>query len=56
MLSARLLTLLLTVALVVLIAGLLSVVGGFLIARLASTRAEQRVFGSGATIATRERA
>ena len=42
--------------LVVLIAGLLSVVGGFLIARLASTRAEQRVFGSGATIATRERA
>jgi hypothetical protein len=40
----------------VLIAGLLSVAGGFLIARLASTRAEQRVFGSGATIATRERA
>ncbi len=41
---------------VVLIAGVLSVAGGFLIARLASTRAEQRVFGSGATIATRERA
>ena len=41
---------------VVLIAGLLSVVGGFFIARLASTRAEQRVFGSGATIAARERA
>jgi tight adherence protein B len=41
---------------VVLIAGLLSVAGGFLIARLGSTRAEQRVFGSGATIATRESA
>ena len=41
---------------VVLIAGLLSVAGGFLIARLGSTRAEQRVFGSSATVATRERA
>jgi len=41
---------------VVLIAGFLSVVGGFFIARLASTRAEQRVFGSSATVATRDRA
>jgi Tfp pilus assembly protein PilN len=41
---------------VVLIAGLLSVAGGFFIARLASTRAEQRVFGSSAAVATRERA
>jgi hypothetical protein len=39
---------------VVLIAGLLSLAGGFLIARLARSRAEQRVFGSGAPIATRE--
>jgi hypothetical protein len=41
---------------VVLIAGLLSVAGGYLIARLASTRSEQRVFGSSATVATKERA
>jgi tight adherence protein B len=41
---------------VVLIAGLLSVAGGVLIARLARTRAEQRVFGSSATIVMRERA
>lgn len=40
--------------LVVLLAGVLSVVGGLLIARLARTRAEQRVFGSSATLATRE--
>ena len=42
--------------LVVLVAGVLSVVGGVLIARLARTRAEQRVFGSSATLAVRERA
>lgn len=41
--------------LVVLVAGVLSVAGGLLIARLARTRAEQRVFGSSATLATRER-
>ena len=41
---------------VVLVAGLLSVAGGVLIARLARTRAEQRVFGSSATIVMRERA
>ena len=40
--------------LVVLVAGVLSVVGGVLIARLARTRAEQRVFGSSATLAARE--
>ncbi len=42
--------------LVVLVAGVLSVVGGVLIARLARTRAEQRVFGSSATLTVRERA
>lgn len=42
--------------LVVLVAGVLSVVGGLLIARLARTRAEQRVFGSSATLALKERA
>jgi tight adherence protein B len=42
--------------LVVLVAGVLSVIGGLLIARLARTRAEQRVFGSSATLAVRERA
>lgn len=42
--------------LVVLVAGVLSVVGGLLIARLARTRAEQRVFGSSATLAVKERA
>lgn len=41
--------------LVVFVAGVLSVVGGLLIARLARTRAEQRVFGSSATLALRER-
>jgi tight adherence protein B len=41
---------------VVLVAGLLSLVGGFLITRLARTRGEQRVFGSSATVAVRERA
>jgi len=41
--------------LVVLVAGMLSVVGGLLIARLARTRSEQRVFGSSATLAVRER-
>jgi Flp pilus assembly protein TadB len=41
--------------LVVLVAGALSAVGGFLIARLARTRAEQRVFGSSATPAIRAR-
>ena len=41
--------------LVVLVAGMLSVVGGLLIARLARTRSEQRVFGSSATLALRER-
>jgi hypothetical protein len=40
----------------VLVAGVLSVAGGVLIARLAATRAEQRVFGSSATVAMRERA
>jgi tight adherence protein B len=39
---------------VVLLAGVLSVVGGFLIARLARTRGEQRVFGSSATVPVRE--
>jgi len=42
--------------LVVLVAGALSVAGGLLIARLARTRTEQRVFGSSATVATREQA
>jgi tight adherence protein B len=42
--------------LVVLVAGVLSTFGGFLIARLARTRAEQRVFGSSATPAIRARA
>jgi tight adherence protein B len=41
---------------VVLVAGALSVAGGLLIARLARTRGEQRVFGSSATVAVRERA
>jgi tight adherence protein B len=41
---------------VVLVAGLLSLAGGLLIARLARTRGEQRVFGSSATAAVRERA
>jgi Flp pilus assembly protein TadB len=41
---------------VVVVAGLLSLAGGFLIARLSRTRGEQRVFGSGATVAVRERA
>lgn len=41
---------------VVLVAGLLSLAGGYLIARLARTRAEQRVFGSSATVAVRESA
>jgi tight adherence protein B len=41
--------------LVVLVAGVLSVAGGLLIARLARTRAEQRVFGSSATLAMKER-
>jgi len=40
--------------LVVLVAGALSVAGGLLIARLARTRTEQRVFGSSATVAMRE--
>jgi tight adherence protein B len=40
---------------VVLVAGVLSVAGGFLITRLARTRQEQRVFGSSATVAMRER-
>jgi tight adherence protein B len=39
---------------VVLVAGLLSLAGGYLIARLARTRGEQRVFGSSATVAVRE--
>jgi tight adherence protein B len=41
---------------VVLVAGLLSLAGGYLIARLARTRGEQRVFGSSATVAVRENA
>jgi tight adherence protein B len=41
---------------VVVVAGLLSLAGGFLIARLARTRGEQRVFGSSATVALREQA
>jgi tight adherence protein B len=41
---------------VVLVAGLLSLAGGFLIARLARTRGEQRVFGSSAPVAVREHA
>lgn len=41
---------------VVIVAGLLSLVGGFLITRLSRTRGEERVFGSGATVAIRERA
>lgn len=40
---------------VVIIAGVLSLVGGFLIARLGRMRAEQRVFGSSAPIAVPER-
>ena len=40
---------------VVLVAGVLSVAGGLLIARLARTRAEQRVFGSSATLAMKGR-
>jgi tight adherence protein B len=39
---------------VVLVAGLLSLVGGFLIGRLSRTQGEQRVFGSGATVAVKE--
>jgi tight adherence protein B len=41
---------------VVVVAGLLSLAGGFLITRLSRTRGEQRVFGSSATVAVRERA
>jgi hypothetical protein len=41
---------------VVVVAGLLSLAGGYLIARLARTRGEQRVFGSSAPVAVRERA
>jgi tight adherence protein B len=41
---------------VVLVAGLLSLVGGFLIGRLSRTQGEQRVFGSGATVAVKEHA
>ena len=39
---------------VVLVAGVLSLVGGFLISRLSRTRGEQRVFGSSATVAVRQ--
>jgi tight adherence protein B len=39
---------------VVLVAGVLSLVGGFLISRLARTQGEQRVFGSSATVAVRD--
>jgi tight adherence protein B len=39
---------------VVLVAGALSIAGGFLIARLARTQGEQRVFGSSATVAVRD--
>jgi len=41
---------------VVLVAGLLSLVGGFLIGRLGRTQGEERVFGSSAIVATTERA
>jgi len=40
---------------VVLVAGLLSLVGGFLIGRLGRTQGEQRVFGSSATVVIPER-
>jgi tight adherence protein B len=39
---------------VVLVAGVLSLAGGYLISRLARTQGEQRVFGSSATVAVRE--
>lgn len=39
---------------VVIVAGLLSLVGGFIIGRLGRTQGEQRVFGSGATVAAKE--
>jgi hypothetical protein len=41
---------------VVLVAGVLSLIGGFLIGRLGRTQGEQRVFGSGATVAVKEHA
>jgi tight adherence protein B len=40
---------------VVIVAGLLSVAGGLLISRLARTQGEQRVFGSSAALAVRDR-